>query len=208
MYSLKEKRRTSGGHNLAFKMWSTKGARFVADERCKSTATLSTFTIAFLSFEVIAISIYSLSGSLNNYIDSNTTTAWTLILSILFLVLSIFENTKNYSLKAKNYHNCGLEIGKVYSKLKQILANNENKDYNDQTELNKLSKEYENILDKYENHEQIDYLQFQVNKSKDFKINWRIKTKNQIIIYGKSIFLYHILMLAGPILLFIYISNK
>lgn len=208
MYSVKEKRRTSGGHNLAFKMWSTKGARFVADERCKATATLSTFTIAFLSFEVIAISIYSLSGSLNNYIDSNTTTAWTLILSILFLVLSIFENAKNYSLKAKNYHNCGLDIGKVYSKLKQILANNEDKDYNDQTELNKLSTEYEDILVKYENHEQIDYLQFQVNKSKDFEINWWIKTKSQIMIYRKSSFLYHILMLTGPILLFIYISNK
>lgn len=210
MYSNKEKRRISGGHNLIFKMWATKGARFVADERCKKIYSLSSFTIAFLSFEVIAISIYSLTGNFENIIESKVITALTLILSILFLVLSIFENAKNYNVKAKDYHNCGLEIGKVYSKLKLILAKNNNEDYNEQEELDILQKEYEDILDKYENHEEIDYLQFQVNKKNDFGTDyWKVK-KNKISIYFESKFLYHFLVVIGPILLIaaLYIKNS
>lgn len=207
MYSEKEKRRKSGGHNLAFKMWACKGARFVADERCKNTAKLSSFTLAFLSFEVIAISIYSLTGNLNNVLENKTISALTLILSILFLVLSIFENAKEYSVKAKEFHNCGLEIGKVYSKLKLILAKNKDEDYNDEKILDEISKEYEVILEKYENHEEIDYKQFRINKKKDFKVgNWE-KIKNVFSIYFRSQFLYHFLILIGPILAIIYLTD-
>ncbi|WP_405567786.1 SLATT domain-containing protein [Polaribacter sp. Asnod6-C07] len=201
MYSTKEKRRVSAGHNLAFKMWSTKGARFVADERCKKSYRLSSFTIAFLSFEVIAISIYSLTGSFDSLIESKIITSWTLILSILFLVLSIFENTKNYNVKAKDYHNCGLEIGKVYSKLKMILATNKDGDFNDLKILNPLQDEYDKILDKYENHEEVDYAQYKINKKKDFKINYGYVLKNQAIIYFNTKFLYHFLIIIVPIIL-------
>jgi len=201
MFSTKEKRRKSAGHNLAFKMWSTKGARFVADERCKKTYKLSSFSIAFLSFEVIAISIYSLSGNFESIIETKIITAWTLILSILFLVLSIFENAKNYNVKAKDYHNCGLEIGKVYSKLKMLLATNGDNDYNDLSVLNPLQEDYDKILDKYENHEEVDYAQYKINKKKDFKVNRWYVLKNQIIIYYNTKLLYHFLIIIVPIVL-------
>jgi len=213
MYSTKEKRRVSAGHNLAFKMWSTKGARFVADERCKKTYKLSNFTIAFLSFEVIAISIYSLTGNFDSIVETKIITAWTLILSILFLVLSIFENAKNYNVKAKDYHNCGLEIGKVYSKLKMILATNGDKDFNDLNVLNPLQEEYDKILDKYENHEEVDYAQYKNNKKIDFKISKYDVFKNKVIIYFNTKLLYHFLIIIVPIILiasivFFKSSNK
>lgn len=201
MYSKKEKRRTSAGHNLIFKLWSTKGARFVADERCKKTYNLSSFTIALLSFEVIAISIYSLAGTFNEF-ENKLITSYTLILSILFLVLSIFENAKNYNVKANNFHNCGLEIGKIYSKLKAILAENGDKDYNDMDIINNFQKEYDEILDKYENHEDIDYEKFRLNKRKDFELtNWEV-FKSYIAIYYQNKFLYHFLLFVLPIILY------
>ena len=176
MFSSKEKRRVSGGHELAFKMWSTKGARFCADERCKKTSKLSNFTIAFLSFEVIALSIYSLSGEMDSFIDSKTITVSTLIFSILFLVLSIFENAKEYNLQARNYHACAIEIGKLYTTLKIELSKNKDEDFNDSSFLKDLEIKYEAILEKYPNHEQVDYLRFKINRSDDFKISfWQSK---------------------------------
>lgn len=208
MYSPEEKRRVSGGHELAFKMWSTKGARFCADERCKKTSKLSNLTIAFLSFEVIALSIYSLSGELDNFIDSKTITVSTLILSILFLVLSIFENAKEYNLQAKNYHACGIEIGKLYTTLKLELSKNKDEDFNDAILLKGLEIKYEAILEKYPNHEQVDYLRFKINRSDDFKINWFQSKMTLLKIYGRTKLIYHSLILAGPAFLIIYWQYK
>ncbi len=202
MYCPKEKRRKSAGHNLVFKMWCTKGARFVADQRCKKAYNLSSFTIAFLSFEVIAISIYSLAGTFNES-ENRIITSYTLILSILFLVLSIFENAKNYNVKAKDYHNCALEIGKVYSKLKFILAQNKDEDFNDEKTLDPLQREYEEILDKYENHEEIDYSKYKINKKKDFNLGkWEVILESLIIYYNTKL-LYHLLLIFLPIILLI-----
>jgi hypothetical protein len=208
MYTDKEKRKRSGGHELAFKMWTTKGARFCADQRCKKIAKLSTFTIAFLSFEIIAITIYSLYSGQEDPDSSKTITVFTLILSILFLVVSIFENAKGYNLQAHRYHSCSLEIGKIYTKLKIILAKNQDEDFNDYAILEEKEIQYEACLEKYENHEQIDYMSFKLIRKIDFEIDFWEAMIMRLTIYWNSKLMYHALIISGPIALTVFFLSK
>src|SRR5690606_4923378 len=103
---------------------------------------------------------------------------------------------------ANNFHSCGLEIGKIYSKLKAILAENGDKDYNDMNIINDFQKEYDKILDKHENHEDIDYEKFKLNKRKEFELSkWEIFI-SYITIYFQKNFLYHFLLFVLPIILY------
>ncbi|MDB4237329.1 SLATT domain-containing protein [Flavobacteriaceae bacterium] len=155
---------------LSFKIWSTKGARFQADTRLTKKSKLSTISLAFLSAYLIIASLLSAYGLNNgNYKDliNYSITA----LSILLLVISMFENNQNYKLRAKIYHDCGLEIGFLYSNLRTFKTLKKNKsDFEIYTFSKKMIIEYQNILVKYENHEPLDFDKFKTQKPDHFEL--------------------------------------
>ena len=90
----------------------------------------------------------------------------------MILVFSQLEYAKNYTAKAKEYHDCALDISKLYDELRYLKSSmsEENK-----TELfdkaRKLSERYEEILQRCDNHIPIDYEMFRKEKPEYFNLN-------------------------------------
>lgn len=156
---------------LYTKLWKTKGARFLAHKRLESLNRYSTYSISLNSIYVIILSLLSLQQFqyLSNF-TSDHLSLLTLFLSVLIIVTSIIENSKNYSVNAELHHQCGKELNMIYEKLIQI-KNNYDSNSDDKEEINKLGIKYQEIIDKYSvNHSTLDYQKFLVsNKIDEYK---------------------------------------
>jgi len=140
------------------KIWKTKGARFIAHRRLEQINQLSVWAIALNSVYVIITSLLSISP-FSNYskIAPEYLSLITIFFSLIIIVLSLIENSKNYKAKAESLHQCGKDLNKLYERLSQLLENNEqNSDITN--EIEKLGEKYQVVIDKYpENHLSIDY---------------------------------------------------
>jgi len=174
---------------LNYKIWSTKGARFEADKRLSIISKMSNISLSILSaYLIIAglISVYNLHSSIKLDLINYVVTA----LSIILLVLSQYENSQNYNLRAKDFHNCGLELATLYNKLRMFKTMNESSsEYEKRNFVNSLSEEYQRILSKYENHLSIDYSNFKISHTEYFKELTKedikkVKRKNFWVRYG------------------------
>lgn len=154
---------------LNHKIWCTKGARFSADSRFKNKSKWSTISVSFLSaYLIIAslISVYNINQSSdNNNIINYLVTA----LSILLLVVSMYENNQDYKLRANNYHNCGLELAEIYNSLRIFKTLKDQKNESEIVQFcSDINQQYQIILKKYDNHEDIDYDTFRINNLLDY----------------------------------------
>lgn len=147
--------------SLCIKIWKTKGARFLAHKRLEALNRYSTYSISLNSIYVIILSLLSLNQFqyLSNY-SSDKLSLITLFLSILIIVTSIIENSKNYAFNAELQHKCGKELNLIYEKLIQIKDNYDTNPI-DKATIHNLGIEYQNLIDKYSvNHSTLDYLKF------------------------------------------------
>jgi len=191
---------------LNYKFWTTKGARFIASHRLKTINKLSSYSIGFLSAYLIILGLLTVFNVETSKIITSQQFAFISTgLSILILVFSQLEGSNEYRLRAEKFHDCALEIGELYNKLRYLKTSDENI-----TEINKLSKdlsiEYANVLKKYENHKYIDFLKFQTTKNDYFKLNnFKIGIIN-LRYYFSTQLLYHILIILPAF--FIYLLLK
>jgi|SRR5690606_10256631 len=187
---------------LNYKIWSTKGARFEADKRLTIISKMSNISLSILSaYLIIAglISVYNLHSSIKLDLINYVVTA----LSIILLVLSQYENSQNYNLRAKDFHNCGLELANLYNRLRTFKTMNEKtSEFEKRNFTISLSEEYQRILSKYENHLSIDYLNFKISHTEYFKELTQkdidiVKWKNFWIRYGW----YSLIIILTPIII-------
>lgn len=184
---------------LNYKIWSTKGARFEADKRLTIISKMSNISLSILSaYLIIAglISVYNIYSGINESLINYIVTA----LSIILLVLSQYENSQNYSLRAKNFHNCGLELSSLYNKLRLFKTSKPNpSDYEWYEFTQSLSEEYQSVLLKYENHLSIDYDNFKTKHPEYFENN---NKKKKIILWLNNIkerYFYYYLIILLPL---------
>ena len=131
------------------KIWRTKGARFNAHRRLARKQNLVVFVTSASSIHLISISIFQIAGfiCLSDFQDSMMSLI-SIIVSIVILVYGLIEGGKNYGLLSEVNHRCGIDIDRVY---KNIYGKTT------QDEVNKLSDDYDNLLEKYStNHDVID----------------------------------------------------
>ncbi len=188
------------GAELNYKLWVTKGARFYAAKRLQKKSTLSVFSIGFLSGYILIINLLAFFPEGNPFhFDTITLTITTIALSILVLIFSQIETANNYSLKADKLHNCAMEIGKIYNEWrynKTLVKENLNGIIKD------LTTRYEIILDKFDNHDDIDTQLFKAKHNYYFKFSKKYVTWAHINYYIKVYLKYHILIFV-PIIAFI-----
>lgn len=187
---------------LNFKFWTTKGARFIASHRLKTINKLSLYSIGFLSTYLIILGLLSFFENGNKLLfTTNYLPIISISISILILIFSQLEGSNNYRLRAEKFHDCALEIGNLYNKLRCLKTSTLEKEYiNKQSE--NLSFEYNDILKKYENHKYIDYLMFQTTKKKYFKLKKTDIINIKLRYYFSTHFLYHTLIIIPPILIY------
>jgi hypothetical protein len=188
---------------LSYKIWSTKGARFRADRRLTTISKMSNISFSILSAYLIIAGLLAVYNIENNDIHLNYINYYVTALSILQLVVAQFENSQDYKLKGKNFHDCSLELSKLYNKLRTFKTlNTQVSDYTNLSFCQKLSEEYQEILNRYENHEDIDYDNFKLSQPEYFKELTpgdvkKIKRKYWWICYGW----YSLIIIFPPIII-------
>lgn len=121
------------------------------------------------------------------------------------MVLAQFEGSQDYKLKAKNFHDCGLELSRLYNKLRTFKTlNNSAGEYEVTMFCKNLSEEYQTLLSKYDNHHPIDYENFKINHLSYFneltKKNVKtIKRRTWMICYG-----WYTIVIILPPIMFLY----
>jgi hypothetical protein len=147
---------------LNHKIWCTKGTRFYADSRFKKKSKLSNISVSIISAYLIIASLFSV-YNVNQNSDENIISYLVAALSILLLVVSMHENNQDYKLRAFNFHSCGLELAEIYNKLRTFKTLEGEKSEPEISEFcSDINNKYQSILNKYDNHDDIDYDTFRI----------------------------------------------
>ncbi|EIA07444.1 SLATT domain-containing protein [Flavobacterium frigoris] len=152
---------------LNHKIWCTKGTRFNADSRFKKKSKLSNISVSILSAYLIIASLFSV-YNINQNSDDNIISYLVTALSILLLVVSMHESNQDYKLRAFNFHSCGLELAEIYNRLRtfKTLEGEKSESEISESEISdfcfEINNKYQSILNKYDNHDDIDYDTFRI----------------------------------------------
>ena len=188
-------------------IWKTRGARFVAHANYLKQNKSSSFTIAILSAYVIVMSLFFISPSLSSKIDNGDLSLITLAASLLTLIFSQIESSKDYKLKAEKLHQNAMELSDIYHEIQALLLSDD--DLNDRYKLaQEISKRYNSIIQKCdENHNDYDYKLFLASNWSDDDIKL---TKNQAswirFCIGIRIRYYYAIWILTPIILFVILT--
>jgi hypothetical protein len=195
---------------LNYKIWTTKGSRFNANKRLLRVSKLSNLANSMLSVYLIAIGLLSVYNIYNNgFMTQNVLPYLMTCISILLLLLTQIENSKNYQLKAKEFHTCGIELSKIYNKLRVFKTLKEDSSKKEKENFAiEISTEYEAILEKYENHDPIDFDLFKTRNAGYFELNKIECYWIKLRFYFKSQFGFHFLIVIPPILIIFLIMKK
>ncbi|WP_372644920.1 SLATT domain-containing protein [Ancylomarina sp.] len=195
---------------LKHKLWSTRGSRFQASDRLKTRNKYSVLSVSLLSAYLIIFGLLSVYNLYNPETISENLIPFTITsLSIFLLVFSLFENSKEYSHKAIQFHDCALEIARLYNELQNFKSYNDEATIKDKKEFSfNLQCKYQSILEKYENHLQIDNKIFK-SEHRDYydDIKWYQVVNYRIEYFFKTYFLYLIsIVLPGIVLSYIMLK--
>lgn len=147
---------------LNHKIWCTKGTRFTADSRFKKKSKLSNISVSILSAYLIIASLFSV-YNINQNSDDNIISYLVTALSILLLVVSMHESNQDYKLRAFNFHSCGLELAEIYNRVRTFKTLEGEKSESDISDFCfEINNKYQSILNKYDNHDDIDYDTFRI----------------------------------------------
>ena len=196
------------GEELFHVFMATKGARFNSHRRLLAKANLSNLTISLLTAYVIIINLLGLmkingTTPLNSDFVALLTTA----LSILILVFSQIESSYEYKLKAEKYHECAKEIGALYYELRDI-QHKKDSDINKEPLYSNLRERYTQIISRYDNHNNIDYFRFMLQRPRDYNLKWNIKFQFLVNEYISTKLIYHLFIIVPVVIFLIYLFDK
>lgn len=187
--------------DLDFKIWSTKGTKFIAHERLLLKHRLSNQSLSYLTAYVVIVNLIPLFNTTKHLLSADLISFVTTVLSILVLVFGQIESSAEYNLKALKQHECGRQLAKLHLELSNITLS---KTSDDEHNFMQLAQKYSDILDVYENHDSIDYLLFKTKNPSKYSVSESEKWKVRIKYYFSNVFLYHFLIFSPIILAGIY----
>jgi len=89
------------------------------------------------------------------------------------MVFRLIENSKEYTSKAKEYHNCSLELSSLYNGIENFKTLKDNPSLEEKLKFaQKISNDYRRILEKIENYEPIGNDIFKSKTAKYHNLNW------------------------------------
>ncbi|MFP9116642.1 SLATT domain-containing protein [Flavobacterium sp. RNTU_13] len=194
---------------LNYKIWITKGCRFNASSRLVRMGKLSNLALNMISvYLTIAglLTVYNISSPI---VDNNLLAYLITSLSIVALVFGQIENSKDYSLKARDFHNCGLELSEIYNELRifKTLEDDSSIEKKRQMALD-ISHKYQRVLEKYDNHLPIDNRLEQSKTPKYHELSQLQVIRFRIEYYFATQFLFHTLIVIPAIFITVILFYK
>jgi hypothetical protein len=129
-------------------------ARYHAASRMAAHGWFSQWTLALLAVGQIVISLVGALDLRSNFSPSYLSFG-SIFFGVLVLAYSLLLGMSNFSARAVKLHENGLELGRLARNLYVLQSDSATPT---KEEYDSLSKEYYDILDKYENHTRTDYL--------------------------------------------------
>lgn len=196
---------------LKHKLWSTKGIRFYASDRLKKISKISNIFTSVLSVYLIIFGLLSVYNIYNPSEQHQNLFAFSMTaISIILLIFSVFENSQNYLVKAEKFHDCSLDIADLYNELQNFKTYDTKSSDKDKLEYcNDIQSRYQNVLRRYENHDQLDRQKFRADNMDYYKyLKWHYWWRIQIIYFYKTKLIYLFAMIIpGIILGYLIIKN-
>lgn len=92
------------------------------------------------------------------------------VLAIVILVISVLLNMTNFSVRAEKMHQCAMLLNSIARRLHRHI-----KDGSTPEEYEKIVKEYDDVLQRFDNHSTVDYLYAKNHLSKYYDNSWYIR---------------------------------
>jgi hypothetical protein len=194
---------------LNYKMWSTYKARFNASARLHRKHNLSTKAVALLSAYVAIFSVITaISGDALGGREADVLLVVGVSLSIVILVVGLLETSQNYSVRADRFHQSGLDVAELYKELRSFKSKHAEKDQPFFADVDKIRDKYNDILQRSENHDDLDHDCFRASKPKYEDHNL---TDNEVKSIQKRLFwgqfsLYYAAMILPPIFFGVFLA--
>ncbi|MEQ9297000.1 MAG: SLATT domain-containing protein [Cyclobacteriaceae bacterium] len=189
---------------LNYKLWSTKGIRFKASKRLLTQDNLSNKALGFLSSYLIILgllSVYKITGDTG--INEKLLAFGTTTLSILLLAFSQMEAAQDFKIKARNFQDCALNISRLYDELRIFKTLTNPSDNQNRKFASEISTQYENILERNPNHNDIDYQIFRIEHQDYFKLTNSKFRAVRFRYYIEVKLLYHVLIIIPPVVIIV-----
>tara|TARA_R110000737_G_scaffold282726_1_gene289372 strand:- start:3693 stop:4307 length:615 start_codon:yes stop_codon:yes gene_type:complete len=142
---------TNSLSDLAKKMKTTSYARYDAHKRCERLNNASLFALTSVSMLLISFSILgAFSPEHRPLFCNNHLELFSLLTSIIMLIISLVVSFASYSLKSERYFRAGNEIGELCDRLSFIDMTNSNA-------VNAIAEQYYSIRKNSDNHQGYNY---------------------------------------------------
>lgn len=195
---------------LNYKIWSTKGARFHAHSRLPRLSKISGLCNSLISVYLTAAGLLSVYNIYNSQWISESLTAYSVTcLSILALVFGQIESAKDFNVKAKEFHACGLELSELYNELRIFKTLRTGVTEGDKEVFAKeASQRYQRILEKYDNHNPIDNSRFKATKAAYHNMDKFDVLRAWFNYHVSTFFIYYFLMIIPPLIIAVFFVRR
>lgn len=188
------------GKELSYQLWITKGARFIASRRLAQKYRWSGYSLAALSLYVIVLNLMlAYEVRLSSALQAQPVAFASTVMAVLILLFAQLESSKEYNVRSREFHDCAMEIGRLYREIRHLRTGSEPANY-DET-VDDLSQRYAAILDRYRNHEAVDYDWFRVKKKSYFTLGKMKILGTYLLYYVQTFAPYQVAIFLPPILL-------
>ena len=192
--------KNSWEHELNYKLWITKGARFAAARRCEDLDSCGLWATTILSAYLIIVGLIPyIPHPMFKGVSPELLGFGTTALSIILMAVTLLISIRQYPIQAKAFHECSLRIGVLYDRLRQA------KEIEDEAEkraqIAAVTRDYEEMLPNYANHRPIDRDMFKIEKPDYFKLGWCGIAWRKIRYYGGTRAMLDFVIAVGVIVI-------
>lgn len=149
------------------RVWVTKKARMEAEKRMNFNNNVSIVLINYYTFLVLVLSIISLKWNLGDIL-----TYVSVLISIALFGVSLYITLYGYKEKALSYKSCYIELTALESELEVLLLDEKISDEDLLNGYSSLLSRYDKIMDKDNNHSDIDFISHLKNQNDKKYMGW------------------------------------
>lgn len=185
--------------SLYIRISKTGDSRFFASHRLNYHQKITIWSISISSAILVIISLLSVFQIQLNY-EKNIVEFAQIVFAIIVLVYSLLLNNIQNPSRSEKLHRCALEVNNLSHDLFAYIG----KEFSEEV-YQDFSKKYHDIINRYDNHDPIDYLFTKLKRKEDFKVG---KIERLIIYFRYSIGFIHYVFIVGSELTFLYLLIK